>query len=89
MKKIIGTILIAFCTSILTFAFAKKIDNNENQTPLEVTNNPIPEGETGYINLEDAAEKSSKAVVHIKTETNARQVQYQSPFGGSIFDQFF
>ena len=89
MKKIIGTILIAFCTSILTFAFAKKIDNNENHTPLEVTNNPIPEGETGYINLEDAAEKSSKAVVHIKTETNARQVQYQSPFGGSIFDQFF
>jgi serine protease Do len=89
MKKIIGTILIAFCTSILTFAFAKKIESNENQTPLEFTNNPIPEGETGYINLEDAAEKSSKAVVHIKTETNARQVQYQSPFGGSIFDQFF
>jgi len=89
MKKIIGTILIAFCTSILTFAFAKKIENNENQTPLEITNNPLPESENGYINLEDAAEKSSKAVVHIKTETNARQVQFQNPFGGSIFDQFF
>ena len=89
MKKIIGTILIAFCTSILTFAFAKKIESNENQSSLEFTNTPTPDGENGYTNLEDAAEKSSKAVVHIKTETNARQVQYQNPFGGSIFDQFF
>ncbi len=89
MKKIIGTIVIAFCTSILTFAFAKKIESNEKQTSLEFTNTPTPDGENGYTNLEDAAEKSSKAVVHIKTETNARQVQYQNPFGGSIFDQFF
>jgi Do/DeqQ family serine protease len=89
MKKIIGTIVIAFCTSILTFAFAKKIESNEKQTSLEFTNTPMPDGENGYTNLEDAAEKSSKAVVHIKTETNARQVQYQNPFGGSIFDQFF
>jgi serine protease Do len=89
MKKIIGTIVIAFCTSILTFAFAKKIESSEKQTSLEFTNTPTPDGENGYTNLEDAAEKSSKAVVHIKTETNARQVQYQNPFGGSIFDQFF
>jgi Do/DeqQ family serine protease len=89
MKKIIGTVVIAFCTSILTFAFAKKIESSEKQTSLEITNTPMPDGENGYTNLEDAAEKSSKAVVHIKTETNARQVQYQNPFGGSIFDQFF
>ena len=89
MKKIIGTILIAFCTSILTFAFAKKIESSEKQSSLEFTNTQMPDGENGYTNLEDAAEKSSKAVVHIKTETNARQVQYQNPFGGSIFNQFF
>lgn len=93
MKKIIGTILIAFFTSILTFAFAKKIDKNEKNSSLDLlkeeTTTQSPDGGIGYINLEDAAERSSKAVVHIKTETNARQVQYQNPFGGSIFDQFF
>lgn len=90
MKKIIGTVLIAFCTSILTFAIAKKYDvKSSDEFDSNSSISQLPDGGAGYTNLEDAAEKSSKSVVHIKTTTKARQVQYQNPFGGSIFDQFF
>ncbi len=103
MKKIIGIVLIAFCTSIITFAFAKKYiyndvplfgkqDKNENlfkETNYEIPA-PIADGTNGGLtNLEYAADKCSKAVVHIKTETKARAVQYRNPFGDDIFEQFF
>lgn len=100
MKKVIGTILVAMITSVATLVFAKKYE--ENRSPFhssEVTNqaaqevnamevNPSPDG-GGYTNLENAAEISSRAVVHIKTEMKARTVQYRSPFGDDFFDQFF
>lgn len=93
MKKIIGTALIAFCTSILTFAIAKKYDGQTENSSVDVTTQAEPQlssdNGVGYINLEDAAEKSSKAVVHIKTEIKAKAVQYQNPFFDSFFEQFF
>lgn len=99
MKKILGTVLIAFCTSILTFALAKRCAepsyawNQPEQKSNDFhfasySDSPSPDG-GGYVNLEDAAERSSKVVVHIKTETRARAVQYSSPFGDDFFDRFF
>lgn len=103
MKKILGTIAIAFCTSVLTFALAKQYsssptyawqqtssENNSDFRFASYTESDAPDGgNAGYVNLEDAAERSSKTVVHIKCETRARQVQYFNPFGDDFFDQFF
>lgn len=101
MKKIFGVILIAFFTSIFTYVFARKYINtvvpiavvDQSQKPDDVHfasyNESDPDGGGGYVNFEDAAEKSSRAVVHIKTEVKARTVQYRSPFGDDFFDQFF
>ncbi|MBK6330623.1 MAG: Do family serine endopeptidase [Bacteroidetes bacterium] len=101
MKKIFGTILVAMITSVATLVFATKYSGNSitsSNTSLEETPqfhyanyaeaNPSPDG-SGYTNLEAAAEISSKAVVHIKTEMRARNVQYRNPFGDDFFDQFF
>lgn len=101
MKKIIGTVLVAMITSVATLVFARQYaDNNSafltspNQTNPDlhyanyVEPDPSPDG-GGYVNMESAAEISSKAVVHIKTEMKARNVQYHSPFGDDFFDQFF
>lgn len=99
MKKTLSVILIAMATSVVTLAVAKKyfypnIVFQNNDTPNEgahfanyASNSTSTDG--GYVNLEEAAEKSSKAVVHIKTETKARAVQYRNPFGDDFFDQFF
>jgi serine protease Do len=100
MKKILGTIVIAFCTSLLTFAIAKNysaknswetVEPNPNSSTSHTTGDqesPASDG-VGYINLEEAAERSSRVVVHIKTETRARAVQYQNPFGDDFFNRFF
>ncbi|HMT35210.1 MAG TPA: trypsin-like peptidase domain-containing protein, partial [Chitinophagaceae bacterium] len=101
MKKIFGTILVAMITSVATLVFATKYSGNSitsSNASLEETPqfhyanyaeaNPSPDG-SGYTNLEAAAEISSKAVVHIKTEMRARNVQYRNPFGDYFFDQFF
>lgn len=100
MKKILGIVAIAFLTSISTYLFARKYLNTIVPVPVAEQsgtksedahfasfNSPSPEGT--YVNLEDAAERSSKAVVHIKTETKARAVQYRSPFGDDFFERFF
>lgn len=98
MKKIFGIVLVAFLTSISTYVVARKYLNTIVPVPVVeqggktddvqfASYTPSPDGT--YVNLEDAAEKSSRAVVHIKTETKARAVQYRSPFGDDFFDQFF
>jgi serine protease Do len=99
MKKIIGVIMVAMATSVVTIAVAKKyfypnMVFQQNDAPIEDVKfanyvEPIASPDGGYVNLEEAAERSSKAVVHIKTETKARTVQYRSPFGDDFFDQFF
>jgi Do/DeqQ family serine protease len=99
MKKILTVILVAFATSMVTMAVAKKYFYPTLVFPNSATENsdvhfanytePIAGPDGGYVNLEDAAERSSRAVVHIKTETKARAVQYRSPFGDNFFDQFF
>ncbi len=100
MKKIIGIFLIAFTTSLLTFAFGKKFILNNSYLPLAENDNPsllnaenpktisISNGGGGYTNLEYAAELSQNSVVHITTESKP-SVQ-QSPFGNDdLFSQFF
>jgi len=99
MKKILSVVLIAVATSVVTMAVAKKYfyptivyqHPTEESSDLHFANytEPSASADGGYVNLEDAAERSSKAVVHIKTETKARAVQYRSPFGDDFFDQFF
>jgi serine protease Do len=97
MKKIIGIVIIALTTSVVTFWAGNKFFRSTNFASNEV--NSIPNLKLasysesadggGYVNLENAAELSSKAVVHIKTETKSKIVQYQNPFGGDIFEQLF
>lgn len=101
MKKILGTIMVAMITSVATLVFATRYNDKgiTALTPAEQVNTdvhyasytePSPQADGGgYTNLESAAEISSKAVVHIKTEMKARNVQYHSPFGDDFFDQFF
>ncbi|MBK7692089.1 MAG: Do family serine endopeptidase [Bacteroidetes bacterium] len=101
MKSIFGTVLIAMITSVATLVFATKYTNTSATflgTTQKTNTEPQPSNDMqasntasdqGYTNLESAAEISSKAVVHIKTEMKARNVQYRSPFGDDFFDQFF
>lgn len=100
MKRILGIIAIAFLTSIATFIFAKKYiygDNIFAKEKLDMPNlsegitqtalsSPSPDG--GYVNLEDAAENSSKAVVHIKTESRSQRSTSRSPFDSFFGDMF-
>lgn len=102
MKKLIGISLFFVAISAATFVFAKKYVDNKieavyHQETTEIPNlHPVsyttdatlPDG-GGYVNLEQAAEISSKAVVHIKTEIKARTVQYSNPWGDDIFERFF
>lgn len=104
MKKIFGTILIAMVTSIATLVIARNYSNSKNHfftqngnysnpemklTEASYTSNsPEPDG-GGYTNLEQAAEISSKAVVHIKTEIKSRAVQYNNPMFDDFFGNFF
>ncbi len=101
MKKIIGIVLLSCITSIFTVVLANKYvqQHQQKQHTFSASNDQssvsqlanfsgsFPEG--GYTNLEEAAEKSSKVVVHIKTEKKAQVVQYQNPFGDDFFNQFF
>ncbi|MBP6456447.1 MAG: trypsin-like peptidase domain-containing protein [Chitinophagaceae bacterium] len=100
MKKIISIFLIAFTTSLLTFAFGKKFILNNAYLPIAEneknnlinTENPKPLNISttgdGYTNLEYAAELSQNAVVHITTES--KPTAQQNPFGGDdFFSQFF
>ncbi len=103
MKKIASIILIAFLTSIFTFAVAKKYIyadqvfslRHDDSSPADVhlTNYAEPsstaDGGGGYVNLEDAADRASKAVVHIKTEKKMASSQGRNPFGDDLFEQFF
>lgn len=102
MKKIASVILIASLTSILTFAIAKKYIysdqvfslRTESSAPSDARftdyseSSPSPDG-GGYVNLEDAADRASKAVVHVKTEKKMVATQNRNPFGDDLFEQFF
>jgi serine protease Do len=101
MNKIASTILIAGVTSLATFALAKKYiyndtpffttntaDNMAKHTSLSLNDNTGSSG--GVTNLEDAAARSVKSVVHVKVNTKAQMVQTQNPFGDDdFFGQFF
>ena len=105
MKRIFGIILIAAMTSIVTLVVAKSFFYSPNQALASADNNhgyemqnanftesaPIALPDGGYVNLETAAEKSSKAVVHITTTSKAVQARYYDPFeeffGGGFFGQ--
>ena len=88
-------------TSVATLVFATKYTNKSATflgTTQKTNTEPQPSNDMqasntssdqGYTNWESAAEISSKAVVHIKTEMKARNVQYRSPYGDDFFDQFF
>jgi Do/DeqQ family serine protease len=101
MKKIASIILIAFATSLFTFAIAKKyiysdqvfsLSRNTSANPDAHFTNYTPSSSAeggGYVSLEDAAEKASKAVVHIKTEKKMASMQNRNPFGDDLFEQFF
>ncbi len=100
MKKIIGIVLLSCVTSFFTVVFANKyVQQQQKQHTFSSTNEETPVSQLanfsgsspdgGYTNLEEAAEKSSKVVVHIKTEKKAQVVQYQNPFGDDFFNQFF
>lgn len=101
MKNIFGIVVISLVTSIATYTFATRYIHSDpvqligdaptQSSDLHYANytdaSPSPDG--GYVNLEEAAEKATRAVVHIKTETKARVARYQNPFGDDFFDQFF
>ncbi|HNB81087.1 MAG TPA: Do family serine endopeptidase [Chitinophagaceae bacterium] len=101
MKKILSVFAIAAFTSLLTFAVAKKFIYSDQVFLAETApkdNGDIHfasyspgsgSGGEGYTNLELAADKASKAVVHIKTEKKFASGSYSSPFGNDWFDQFF
>jgi serine protease Do len=94
IKNILTTVGIAIITSILTFAGAKRFIYNDIPLPSAETNNfkhtSNTEGSAGtvggYVNLEDAAERSVKSVVNINVKTNAQVVESR---GDDFFSQFF
>lgn len=99
MKRTLSIALIASITSLVTFAFAKKFIYSDqvflaqsavNSSPdVHLTSYGGGQDGGGYTNLEDAAERASKAVVHIKTEKKVTASQYRNPFGDDLFEQFF
>lgn len=102
MKKLIGILSFFVAVSAATFVFAKKYVDNKIEDvyqhgatdipylqPASYTSTATSPDGGGYVNLELAAEISSKAVVHIKTEIKARTVQYSNPWGDDIFERFF
>lgn len=100
MKRIFGIISIAILTTVATLAVAKKFFFN-SASSVALTDNhgyalqnanysqsdaaPVAHG---YVNLETAAEKSTKAVVHIRTKSKASAAQYNDPFE-EMFGSFF
>ncbi len=103
MKRIFGIILVAALTTITTLAIAKSFFFNTKKEVAQINNHgyemkntsfneetpaPIPHG-GGYVNLETAAEKSTKAVVHIKTKSKARATSYNNDPFQDMFGSFF
>jgi serine protease Do len=100
MSKILGTVAIAACTSIATFAVAKKYIYNDTPLPSAEASSLFtkasyesPATNGGYVSLEAAAEKASKCVVHVHI-TKAAQVITTNPLGdnnpwGALFNQRF
>jgi len=100
MKRVLGIVAIAILTSLATFIFAKKyiygdsvftkedltINGEPQFTQAKNSNTSSPHG--GYVNLEQAAEESAKAVVHIKTESRSKAVRQSSPFDSFFGDMF-
>jgi serine protease Do len=94
MKNILSTVAIALVTSILTFAGAKRFIYNDiplqSADPINIKQTSDTDGSAGavggYVNLEDAAERSVKSVVHINVKTNAQVVESR---GDDFFSQFF
>ncbi len=94
MKKILGIILVASLTSIVTLFVGNRFftSNNNglafaNNHGYEMQNtNFVPSDlqaaphEGGYVNLETAAEMSSQAVVHITTTSKVIASRYSNPF---------
>ncbi len=99
MKKILSVVAIASLTSLFTFAVAKKFIYADQVFLADMgkpsgdyhyaSYSPAAENSGGYVNFEAAADKASKAVVHIKTEKKLSPTQNTSPFGSDLFDQFF
>jgi Do/DeqQ family serine protease len=102
MKKIFGIILVATLTTVATLAIAKNYFFDSPQVNAQASNHgydlkntsynepapdPVAHG-GGYVNLETAAAKSTKAVVHIKTKSKARAARYNDPFE-DMFGSFF
>ena len=101
MNKIVSTVLIAGVTSLATFAVAKKyiytdtpFFTNSKANDLVKHTSQLLNDNTGsgggVTNLEDAAARSVKSVVHVKVSTKAQMMQSQNPFGDDdFFGQFF
>jgi serine protease Do len=98
-SRIAGTVAIAAITSIVTFSMAKRYIYTDtpffNSNNKSMASNTAYMGNTssttqgGYVSLESAAEKSVKAVVHIKVVTKAKEIT-SNPFGDDdFFSRFF
>lgn len=102
MKRIFGIILIAALTTVATLALAKNYIFKQGNLVAQTDNHgyelknanyddaaPVaaPHG-GGYVNLETAAAKSTKAVVHIRTKSKATAARYNDPFE-DMFGSFF
>ena len=93
--KMLPVVLTAALTSVLTFMIASHFQNRtpyftaasspqqSNAHYASLTNGPAG---SGPVNFELAAESSVKAVVHIKTTTNARTITADY---GDVFSQLF
>lgn len=93
--KMLPVVLTAALTSVFTFMIASHFQNRtpyftaasspqqSNAHYASLTNGPTG---SGPVNFELAAESSVKAVVHIKTTTNARTITADY---GDVFSQLF
>ncbi len=98
--KLFPVVLTAAVTSVLTLGIAARFHNhlpfvtaqNENQLPVNYASytdgGPTLRSSAGAVDFQNAAEGSVKAVVHIKTTTNARAVVADDPFADLFGDMF-
>ena len=92
--KLFPVILTAAVTSVMTLMVASRFHNDapyfttsHNQVPVNYANYSGPATASGPANFEPAAESSIKAVVHIKTATQAKLVTENNP--NDVFSQLF
>src|SRR5437868_4109563 len=96
-SKLIPVVLTAALTSVLTVFLAAKYQDQHSFITQKAT---LPVNYASYggnelsraavpANFENAAQASVQAVVHIKTETKARTVVADSPFGDDFFGGIF